>query len=93
MNYGSALRISRAARGFSQKKLAVAADLTPSYVSLIESGRRVPTMPVLEALAKALKIPLHLIVLLASEAKDLHGISESTAQELGDQLLRMLVHR
>jgi len=93
MNYGAAVRRARALRGLSQKELAAAADVNASYISLIEAGRRTPTTSVLEAIAKVLRFPLHLIILLASEDEDLQGISKKEAQALGRQLLEMLVIR
>jgi transcriptional regulator with XRE-family HTH domain len=80
-------------RGFSQKKLAVAVKLDPSYISLLEKDLRVPTTATLDSIAKALKIPLHLIILIASEDKDLYGISQQDAQDLGHKLLGLIVHR
>jgi transcriptional regulator with XRE-family HTH domain len=93
MKIGPAIRVARAMRGFSQKKLAETARLDASYISLLEKDRRVPTAATLESIAKALKIPLHLIIMLASEDKDLFGISQDEAQELGHRLMNLFVHR
>ncbi len=70
MNFAKALRISRAARGISQQDLAKAAGLSPSYVSLIESGKREPTIATMREIADALEIPLDLIMLLAIDETD-----------------------
>jgi transcriptional regulator with XRE-family HTH domain len=50
---GARLRETRRKLGMSQTELA-GAELSPSYVSLIESGKRVPTPPVLALLAARL---------------------------------------
>ena len=90
MDYGRALRVVRASRNISQKELAQKAGLTPSYVSLIESGRRDPAMAALKAVCKALNVPLYLFTLLASDDEDLVGISQQDAHVLGQQLLELL---
>ena len=47
------LRAERLAAGLSQTSLA-GEDFSPSYISLIESGRRVPTEAALRVLAERL---------------------------------------
>lgn len=91
MNYGKAIRTIRSAKNLEQKELARLAKLNASYISLIESNRRAPSSTALEALAKALHVPLYLLMLLASDAEDLHGISEREAHQLGKQLLDVVL--
>jgi transcriptional regulator with XRE-family HTH domain len=91
MNYGRAVRVARAARKLSQKELAQQAGLDASYVSLIESERRVPTVAALRVLGKALGVPPHLMALLAAEEDDLSGLSPHQAGILGKDLLEVLV--
>jgi len=52
--FGVALRKHRHALGISQEELADRAGITPVYVSLLETGRRVPTIVVVFALAQGL---------------------------------------
>lgn len=91
MNYGKAIKTIRAAKDLEQRELAELAGLNASYVSLIESNRRTPSQAVLEALAMALRIPLYLLMLLASDEDDLHGISTKEASLLGKQLLDVVL--
>jgi transcriptional regulator with XRE-family HTH domain len=51
---GRVVRELRQARGWSQTELARAAGMTQSAVARFEAGGTVPTLPVLERLAKAL---------------------------------------
>ncbi|MER7361310.1 helix-turn-helix transcriptional regulator [Nonomuraea wenchangensis] len=48
----------RESRGWSQSELARAADMTQSAVARFEGGGTVPTLPVLERLARALDAEL-----------------------------------
>jgi transcriptional regulator with XRE-family HTH domain len=83
MNYGRAIRICRAARGLTQKDVAVKAGIKPSYISLIEAGKRSPSLTTVENIGKSLDVPAHLLMMLAAEpgdvkrehAKDLHDFS------------------
>lgn len=92
MNYARAIRIVRAATGLSQKDLAKRAKIDPSYVSLLEAGERLPGPRAMRRIATALKVPMPVITLLASEKSDLRGIDEEQAAVLGRYLLDILAH-
>jgi transcriptional regulator with XRE-family HTH domain len=46
-NIGSKIRKERRSRGFSQSELSKKLDISPSYLNLLESGRRTITVPLL----------------------------------------------
>lgn len=54
---GGRVRTLRIRRGLKQQDLA-SADVSTSYISLIESGKRVPSTPVLASLAEKLDTSL-----------------------------------
>jgi transcriptional regulator with XRE-family HTH domain len=91
LNYGKALRIARAASGLQQQELAQRAGLTPSYVSLVEMGKRNPSSATLRKLSRALQIPPHLLTLLAIEPQDADLIDQKEIDTLGDSLVRLLL--
>ncbi len=91
MDYGKALRISRAITGLEQKDLATAAGLDASHISLIESGSRKPSVRAIGKLCRALNIPEPLFNMLAAESSDLHGIEEDEFQRIGVYLARFLI--
>jgi transcriptional regulator with XRE-family HTH domain len=91
MNYSKAIRVVRAARGFSQQELASLAKLDPSYISYIESGNKIPTLKVVEAISLGLNIPVYLLTLLASEKEDLHGLPEKETRNSAVNLLNILI--
>ena len=70
MNYSKAIRVARSLADVSQGQLAGRADINRSYLSLIESGKRMPSVQTIEKIAQALKIPFHLLSLLGSEEAD-----------------------
>lgn len=53
--------------GFSQKRLAEEAQLTPSFVSLIEHDHRVPSVSTIGRLAEALGVPTEVLIWEAVE--------------------------
>ena len=55
---GRNVRRLRLDRGLSQEALAHDADITPSFLSQIENGKRSPTVTLLHALATALRLPI-----------------------------------
>jgi transcriptional regulator with XRE-family HTH domain len=64
---GSTVRGLREAQGWSQTQLAQAAGMTQSAVARFEGGGTVPTLPLLERVAKALDVEL--IVQLAARSE------------------------
>lgn len=52
------IRHHRIAKGWTQERLAEAAELEPRYVQTLESGRANPSMAVFCAVAFALEVPL-----------------------------------
>jgi len=52
--FGAVVRECRGEKGFSQERLAFDAGLTRNFISLIELGKRSPTLDTVERLAKAL---------------------------------------
>ncbi|MFO0857253.1 MAG: helix-turn-helix transcriptional regulator [Phycisphaerales bacterium] len=59
---GRAIRTMRTRQGVSQKELAERADITPSFLSLVESDRRSASIKVIERIAAALDVPAEVLV-------------------------------
>lgn len=56
LRLGNALRRHRVERGWTQARLAEAAEISVNHVSYIERGERLPSVPMLVQLARALRI-------------------------------------
>jgi predicted transcriptional regulator len=52
------IRVWREHRGLSQSELAARADISPSYLSQLESGKRAGTTEVLSAIAAELEVAI-----------------------------------
>jgi len=90
MNYGRALKVARAMAGLQQRDVARLAGLDPSYISLIEVGRRKPSLDSVEKLSQALDIPTHLFTLLAAESKDLNITDQGELRRTVESLAHLL---
>ena len=55
VRFGAVLRRRREAAGHSQEDLAAMAGLHRNYVGLIERGKQIPSILIVEKLAKALE--------------------------------------
>lgn len=90
MNYGKAIRISRALADMSQRELASAMDADPSYISLIEANKREPSREFLEKFAEVFKMPLHLLILLATDESERENENKQRLQEVAESLAKLL---
>ncbi|MFQ5852204.1 MAG: helix-turn-helix domain-containing protein [Candidatus Binatia bacterium] len=91
MEYGRAIRVARSVAGMTQKELAVGAKITPSYLSLIEAGKRSPTLTTVERIARFLGLPPHLLLLLAAGPDDLPKAPKKDLAAVANSLLHLLV--
>lgn len=90
MDYKKAFGVIRASKGMSQKELAEVLDVTPSYVSRIEHGERIPSTEMIERLCKRLHIPLTLFMLLGKKYEELDDIDKHLLDDLGKELLKII---
>lgn len=91
MEYAKAVRIARSIADISQGELADRAGLDRSYLSLIEGGKRKPTLETLQTISNALDMPFPLLTLLAVEKQDSKHINEEQVLGLAKQLTRLLL--
>jgi transcriptional regulator with XRE-family HTH domain len=83
MNIGRAIQQCRALKGLSMTDLAREADLSLSYLSLLEKGKRdAPNLTALSKISKALGIPLSLLIFMASEDENLSLIDDGAVDEI-----------
>lgn len=95
MNIGKVIKYARTKRGLTQTDLASQADLSVSYLSLLERNKRDPGVAVVARIAVALRVPMFLLIagaeiLSGDELEQIvgGGIVEKLAKELLDTLKR-----
>ena len=84
-NIGSKIRKERRAKGLSQSDLSKKLEISPSYLNLLESGRRTITVPLLIKIGNELGISLKDLT-LESNKRILSDVMEVLSNELFEDL-------
>lgn len=87
MTLGSAIKLIRTAKGVKQITLAGQLEVSPNYISLVEKGRREPSVSFLRKLAGKLGVPVGLFFLWQDTEDPIVGAHNMT--ELRDLLARI----
>lgn len=91
MDYSKAIRVGRALADISQRDLAERISVDASLVSMLENGKRKPSLEILQKVADALAIPFHLFTLLGSEPGDIKAADPNTIRRLALALSKLLL--
>lgn len=92
MDYGKALRLSRALAGLQQQELAEQAEIDASYISLIEQGKRTPSLKLVHKLSRSIGIPVHLFTFLAMEPEDSEFLDRNELTSIGESLTKLVLN-
>ena len=90
MDLISIIKKQREKKGLSRTQLAHAAGLSPAAISLIESGKKSPTLTTLEKISSALEIPLPILTFLALETEDVQPEKRAAFQQVRKPVLAMI---
>ncbi|AEG01599.1 helix-turn-helix domain-containing protein [Methylomonas methanica] len=90
MNISKALKLCRTQKGITKTKLAEKADMSVSYLSLLEQGKRDPNMSTINKICVALNIPASIFMFLASDINELDGISKELAEKISLTALQLM---
>ena len=71
MNLGETIKLLRKRNGLNQSQLAELCDITVTYISLIENGKKEPTLSLLKTIANNLQIPLPILLFSALTEDDI----------------------
>lgn len=86
MKIGQVVKLYRVKCGLTLAELAVQSDMSVSYLSLIERGRRDLPMSTLYRLANALDVPVFFLV-ACTEMEKLEAVSPGLGQLLSTEIL------
>ncbi|WP_353175617.1 helix-turn-helix domain-containing protein [Delftia acidovorans] len=90
MNIGQAIQLARKKRRLSQSALAERADISVSYLSLLERGRRDPPLSTIKRIAAALVMPVEILFFLGAEDGELGQLNRDLAGQLAITALELL---
>jgi transcriptional regulator with XRE-family HTH domain len=77
------IKENRKSIGLKQEDLADKLDITASYLSLIENGKREPSLKLRKKISKHLKIPLSLLVLT-----DIHDLASNKHEKEIEKMIK-----
>jgi transcriptional regulator with XRE-family HTH domain len=91
LKLGARLKEIRRARGFTQEALAEKVDLTPQYLSRLESGHQSPSVKTVAKLAEALNVELWELFDLGHQGsvKEVRVKLRKLIQESSEEKLRL----
>lgn len=92
MNIGKALKLCRTQKGMTKTKLAENSNISVSYLTLLEQGKREPNISTINEICKALQIPPSILIFLASDSSEQQGISLELAEKLSYLALSLMEH-
>ena len=87
---GTVVRMLRARQDLTLAALSKKSGLSVPYLSLVESGKRTPTLQNLDAISEALGIPRVTLLLLSSSPEEIKSLSDSTRSKLLEALQLLL---
>jgi transcriptional regulator with XRE-family HTH domain len=74
----------------SQSELAERTNLSAAYISLIESGKKQPTIPTLDAIAEAFELSLDVLMLTAIDYEQVRRSQKAVSDLFGQMLLALV---
>lgn len=90
MNIGHAIQLARSKRKLSQTQLALRADISVSYLSLLERSKRDPPLSTLKRISNALGMPIEILFFLGAEGGELGALNRELAGQLAYTALELL---
>ena len=90
MNIGYAIKFCRQQKRFSIPDLAEKSGISVSHISLLERGKREPSLGALEKICRALNVPLSVLIFIGTEPTDLDGFTDDLHEKLSAAALKLL---
>ncbi len=90
MQLGNAIKICREQKGLTRTELAEKAELSTSYISLLENNKRDPSLSKVEKIAEGLGVPMSILLFLATDKSEFESISSELAEKLSLLTLKLI---
>lgn len=90
MNVGRALSLCRTQKRMTKTELSKAAEVSVSYLTLLEQGKRDPNLSTVAQICNAMNVPMSIFMFLASDDQDRNGISNELAEKLSYTALSLM---
>jgi transcriptional regulator with XRE-family HTH domain len=93
MGIGKIVKYLRTATDTSQARLAQELGITPGYLSLVESDKRQPSLPLLRSVADHFRVPVGFLLLDDTKLNGLRPKQRRLLQEIRRDLVDYIVER
>ena len=90
MDIGKAIKLCRIRKSMSQTEIARLANISISYLSLLERGKRDPNLTTVEKISAALNVPVSILMFLAADSDEMSQIDPQLAEKLSYAALRLI---
>jgi transcriptional regulator with XRE-family HTH domain len=87
---GKTIRIIRTAKGKSLRDLAADSKLSVPYLSLVESGKRQPSLSALQEIGKALKVPTEVLLMLGLGSESNLSSSDPRTTDITNSIEKLI---
>lgn len=90
MNLGGTIKLLRQQKGYNQKDFADKCEITPTYLSQIETNQKEPNLSKLHIIAAILDIPLPILFFLSLTAEDIKPEKQKAYELLGPSVKSLI---
>ena len=93
---GQRIKAAREKKGLTQEELAARVEISPTHVSVIERGTKVPRMDTFVAIANVLEVSADSLLVdvvdhaVESAASELSGLMENLPREEKERILKVV---
>lgn len=90
MKIGTTIKEIRKKKGISQKEFAKSIDKTPTYISLIESDKKKPSLKFVQEVADYFGVPSYYILFKSMEEEDVVEEKRDAYKKLAPSITSMI---
>lgn len=93
---GQRIKAAREKKGLTQEELAARVEISPTHVSVIERGTKIPRMDTFVAIANVLEVSADSLLVdvvdhaVVSAASELSGLMENLPREEKERILKVV---
>ena len=90
MNLGGTIKNLRQQKGYNQRDFAIECEITPTYLSQLETNQKEPNLSKLHVFAKVLQIPLPVLFFLSLTPEDIKPDKRKAYELLGPSVKSLI---
>ncbi|HAT1597745.1 TPA: helix-turn-helix domain-containing protein [Legionella pneumophila] len=90
MNLGRTIKHCRIIKRLTLTQLSESSGVSISHLCLLEKNKREPSLAIIETIAKALGLPLSVLIFLAAQKDELIDLSASQIETLSKAVMDLM---